>query len=233
MKIIYSPHLDDAILSLGGTIKKWIDQQNKVLVIDIFSLSDYIRGKKLDWKEATKIRKYEEQKTAKILGYKLKFLDKLESGLRGYKRVCDHYPKKINWKKDQKVFKSLVEIFKNQLKRRDEYYFPLAIGENVDHLLVREAAIKAITSGLKKKKIFFYEDLPYVYSHLLNQKIIRRLKLTPILTKINIRKKLSLVKIFKSQIKKANDNSDWCYRIKEYAAKLKRKGFYERSWRLL
>ena len=78
MKQIISPHIDDAMLSLGGSILNWLKEGEQVRIIDVFSISQAINkdaisvlgGKKYptDFKSAMKIKKAEEKKIQSIFG---------------------------------------------------------------------------------------------------------------------------------------------------------------------
>ena len=62
MKIIISPHIDDAALALGGSLLNWLRAGERVYVLNVFSLcaESYYDTSGLQNEEKTRLRKKEE-----------------------------------------------------------------------------------------------------------------------------------------------------------------------------
>ncbi|MBW3011724.1 PIG-L family deacetylase [Candidatus Woesearchaeota archaeon] len=220
MKIIFSPHPDDAFLSLGGAIHEWVKSGEKVKVVDFFTVSNYTNRGILDTEEVTKTRKLEEEKAAQFENVEVEFLDFKDSFLRGYDDFP--YPKDIRWDIDTETLQKIKEEI---IKRAEENecYFPLAIGSHVGHLLVRTAAHDLIKEG-KIKHYFFYEDLFYAAEYPFESGFAKEMGLVPHLIKIDISEKEKVLHVYKSQ-----RDSQWEL-IKPYSYSLGDEGFYERVW---
>ncbi len=144
--IIVSPHIDDAVFSLGGLLSR--DKDKKQKVVDVFSKSKYTLGSKADGRDVTEIRKEEERNALRKVGADVEFLDIADTSMRPDLRKGDIY------KLEKKLTKYLGE--------GRHVYFPLAIGGHGDHV-----ALSLVGIGLLAKtgsdNIYFYEDLPYAF----------------------------------------------------------------------
>jgi len=181
----FSPHLDDAVLSCGGLIAK-LSKKHSTLVINVFSSigqgfvsefgKTYINS--CGYKSAValfKARKKEEKRVAKILGYAVLLLDFPDAVFRYQKNF---FLKKFFYNKEKELFgkidkrdyfvcneikERLSRIFESNCKKQTKVYFPLNIGNHVDHQIVRKIGLFFIERNLiNQKNIFFYEDFPYV-----------------------------------------------------------------------
>lgn len=225
-RLIVSPHLDDAWFDLGGSITKWRAAGEAVSVIDVFSVQSWIRFDTLPPGLVTVIRKKEEEKNAKRDGVVLEYLDLPEGAIRGYKLV---FPQTIDWAKDQLTMRRILTLLpkKSQFQNAASIYFPLGIGGNVDHLLLREAAISLRETILSwGGRIAFYEDLPYATEHQLPTKFIVEMKLIPTLQEIDLEKKCASIRTYESQIDESVVRN-----IKHHACSLgDGQSAYERVW---
>jgi len=139
-QLILSPHLDDAWFDLGGSITRWRSAGESVSVIDVFSIQGWMRFETLPSQLVTSIRKREEEKNAQRDGVALDYLDVPEGAIRGYNLV---FPQTIDWSRDRVTLRHILKLLPERMhfKNAKHIYFPLGIGGNVDHLLLREAAI--------------------------------------------------------------------------------------------
>lgn len=224
--LIVSPHLDDAWFDLGGSITKWRAAGDAVSVIDVFSVQSWMRFETLPPGVVTLIRKREEEKNAQQDGVKLEYLDLPEGAIRGYKLI---FPQTIDWAKDQLTMRRILTLLpkKSQFQNATCVYFPLGIGGNVDHLLLREAAIALRERILSwRGRIAFYEDLPYATEHQLPTEFIVEMELTPTLQEIDLEKKCASIRTYESQIDESVVRD-----IKDYACSLgDGRRAYERVW---
>lgn len=177
-------------------------------------------------KEITSINNEEERRFAQNIRAKVYFLGKDEALLRGYQ----HWKGKVNKKKDWEISKEIFVFIKEKISNWDEVYFPISIGDHVDHKITFE-----IGKLLTKKwgsKIYFYEDLPYA-AELPEEEVkkylreFRRKKYFNISHVID--KKIRICSIYKTQYSK-----DYLQILKTYARKIspnpKKILYCERVW---
>jgi hypothetical protein len=221
---VIAPHSDDAALSLGGFLIKsnFIKE-----IVNIFSTCAFsIIPKLKNPEEITLMNNKEECLFAQKIKAKLYFLGKNEALLRGYR----HWKGKINKKKDGKILNEILGFIKERAINWHEIYFPIGIGNHIDHKIIFEIG-KYLTRKLSKK-IYFYEDLPYaaelpeeeVKKYLTQFKESRYFNISHV-----IDKKIKLCSIYKTQYSK-----DYLQILKIYARKISpasRKILYcERVW---
>jgi len=166
MKQVISPHIDDAILSLGGCILNWVRNGEKVKIINVFSKASAINkdaisvraGKKYptDFKSAMNVKKAEEKRVQNALKIKAEFLDWPDRNLNIHKYKGYFFYKK-----------SSIDRLKNHIRRKinkdSTIFFPLAMGEirvHADHIIIRQIGLFLLKDGYDVR---FYEDLPYCY----------------------------------------------------------------------
>jgi hypothetical protein len=162
---IVSPHRDDVPFSLYLSLSRWRSLQLKLNVATVFTISAYApRATPLTSKSGdvtsiiTSIRKREDRRVFGLIDKRIKQEDLrfLDAPLRldiSPDVVCKPHGPPVEGHPE-------VEI----LRRHFRKYFlgglvlaPLALGDHVDHLTVRAAAIKTSVPH----KLGFYEDLPY------------------------------------------------------------------------
>jgi len=172
--IFLSPHLDDAALSCGGLIRRQVITGTPVLVVTVFAgepqhveLSAYAIQMHNRWGKAshpTTVRRKEDRSAMNLLGAEylhLAYADAI------YRFSQDSFL----YSSDQELFgpihpsesrllSRLAEIIAGLHTSRDEtVYAPLAVGNHVDHQLVRDALLNLQAHS---SQIVFYEDYPYV-----------------------------------------------------------------------
>ncbi len=226
MKVVFSPHIDDAFLSLGGLILNWIDNNEEVHVVDIFSISNYTKNGVGDSTEITEKRKNEELSISKNTDVKISFLDFPECLLRGYKMKKEKpfYPDRINKEIDKDLLEKLEGEALKKVNKTACCYFPLGVGSHVDHLLVRDLSEILISKKLIEMTAF-YEDVPYIGWHALPKQFIERLNLIPHIESIDMYKKMKVVENYDSQIE-----GEWIRVMKNHASKLLKNEKAERVW---
>lgn len=158
--IIVSPHLDDAALSCGG---RMLGDQS-VLVVNIFSKTAWWRfgHEGADREKIQACREMEETLVARLSGSHVLALGLPEALLRGY--AMDEVFGKV---RDEESGSTGAEIREAVLKLAEEnplshWFLPLGVGNHVDHVLTRDAAVSGLReAGVKETHLHFYEDLPY------------------------------------------------------------------------
>ena len=171
--VYLSPHLDDVVLSCGGTIWQQVQAGKRVLVVTIFAgipdpgrpLSPFARQLHARWGhpiDAATKRRAEDVQALALLGaqaYHWPYTDCI------YRRTsAGRFPyasEKALWGEVHPEEKDLIAELAARLatlsRKVDvtEIYAPLGVGYHVDHQIVRQAAE---ASG---HEVAFYEDFPY------------------------------------------------------------------------
>lgn len=164
--LVVSPHMDDAVLSLGEHMLKWKNEGKKILVVTVFTKFnnicipkysfDYIKKsgfkKVIDFERA---RVEEDKMAMKMMGLDYIHWDFKDAGFRGvYKTRKELLSGKIiDVNMVEKIRKRIILI------KAKEVYLPYGVGGNVDHFIVKEA-------GNNIKNNFYYLESPYLWQRL-------------------------------------------------------------------
>lgn len=168
--IILSPHMDDAILSLGQHILRWKRENKKIKIINIFTrfkenskipdyTKEYIKKSGFDSIEEFQMaRRQEEREVMKKLKITYENWNLVDAGFRG---IYNERQKLLGGKISQKD-KNLESSILEKIKRIDckLLILPMGIGGHVDHLIVKKIGEKA-----KAEKMFYLEN-PYLWENL-------------------------------------------------------------------
>lgn len=162
---IVSPHRDDVPFSLYLSLSRWRSQPLRLNVVTVFTVSVYApragivdRNSDTLRSTVTSLRKREDRRVFQLIDKKIALhdLDFLDAPLRlgiPVDLVCKPQISSIESRPD-------VDTLSRQFRKyfvRGLVLAPLALGDHIDHLTVRAAAIK----GSVPHKLAFYEDLPY------------------------------------------------------------------------
>ncbi len=176
IRLVLSPHYDDAVFSCGAAMHRWIREGEQVLVVnvcaaspgpeDILSPTAQQFHDKMGGGDILANRRKEDRLALEILGVDHVALSFKDCIYRGHSATGPWY------------YQSLAEIFgevhaeedglaslvrfelKDKILRDADciMYAPLAIGRHVDHQVVHEAA--NLLQGVGHP-VFYYEDFPY------------------------------------------------------------------------
>jgi LmbE family N-acetylglucosaminyl deacetylase len=158
--VFLSPHSDDLALSLGGFALAEANQVD-ILALNIFSRSNHIVAEPMpqDPENVTRVRKAEEISYMDSIGARVEFLDFNEAPLRG--TDSDAAARSVKKRVEQAILG-----FLRRNEDLDALCFPLGIGGNLDHLMVREIVSQlAPTLQAEGMELYAYEDLPYAAVH--------------------------------------------------------------------
>jgi LmbE family N-acetylglucosaminyl deacetylase len=251
-KAIYlSPHLDDAILSCGGSISSQALSGTEVLVVTVFAgipstaelspLATELHNRWGNTQSPVVSRRQEDRNAMSILGAEflhLGFPDAI------YRSDGDSFL----YQSDQDLFGSLhpsdaslvaqvaASLATMQGLRRSAVFVPLAVGNHVDHQLVRDAVLA--TDSLLGPALF-YEDYPYVERPGGLTRALEALgpegwmpEVKP-LTEGDLRAKVSAINAYRSQISTLfGDEERMTRRVRDYARTVSPDQEYgERFWR--
>jgi len=142
---VLEPHPDDLALSIGGFILNKLKEGYEVYCITPFSKEGAITEK----------RRLENRRALESCGIKITFLDIPVSKKRGYKLHYDNIKKKDLdlLEKLSKDIKGIIDDINPSL-----ILCPLGVGNHIDHKILFKICNEKLR---KKRKILFYEELPY------------------------------------------------------------------------
>ena len=220
--IIFSPHCDDVIFSLGGSIKK--GYLKNIDVYDVYNKTNYYLNKSKKVKNITEIRLKEERNALKKVDISPKFLGFNDSTGREYISEKEYLSPLNNPVKDSsfnKIKNIINKIVKNE--KDSTLFFPLGLGYNIDHTILFKIGTELIDDGYT---VLFYEDVGYdiTKNETLVRKYVKNINLrlsNRVFYFRDIEDKLKLCKIYQTQM-----SEELLKDIKEVA--VKRKG--ERIW---
>lgn len=153
-EIIVAAHSDDTALSLGGYV---LTSSSKIHIVNVFSncpwsptLNEHIQLPS----EVTLFNNKEEEFYARIINAKLTFLNYPEALQREYKSP---FSDRLS-RNDKELIKTLTQEINHHINPAIQLYFPLSIGNHIDHVILNHLGQNLLTHGFK---VTFYEDLPY------------------------------------------------------------------------
>jgi LmbE family N-acetylglucosaminyl deacetylase len=176
--LILSPHRDDAAFSLALAIETWLTAGHTVTLLNVFTRSlhapfsdaDFIHeNDRLSYVSAMRLREDElflQRLTQPLSRTQKQHLHMVDLNLKDAPirlRIPDDalYDTPVNSEDPaiEKIRKALTR--QSELGTLEALVLPAALGDHVDHLTVREAALPLTAT----QPSAFYEDLPYAASH--------------------------------------------------------------------
>ncbi len=182
--VFLSPHLDDVVLSCGGTIHELVRRNETVKVITVFAglpdlnqpISSFAKFQHDTWEKygvRTKypnykpydMRRAEDTEALRYFGIEPIWFDFLECIYRGDSDQWYYNSQEAifgNIHADEKrIVESIVNAIKQNVAINSEtiIYSPIGIGHHIDHQLVLLSALGLIEDV---KIVYFYQDYPYV-----------------------------------------------------------------------
>lgn len=157
--LILSPHLDDAVLSVGALIAEATSRGEDVHVATFFSGA----GTEVAAEACCETRRSEDLRALRVLGAKALHLDLPDAPYRGgayrsFEQIM-FAPMDAEDPLVSDVAARIEELVRDLTP--DLVLSPLAVGEHIDHRLVFEAA----RAMVHPDRIAYYEDLPYALVH--------------------------------------------------------------------
>ena len=156
---ILSPHYDDGAFSLSIALSRWSKLPAQLTVANFFTRSQYaphVLSKHLS--PVSAIRRREDRLALSLIDRRIRVesLDLLDAPLRfGISADAVCWPQTAALQTQAEIA-SMAHCIRKYL-RRGVVLAPLALGDHVDHLAVRQAALASSFPS----KLAFYEDLPY------------------------------------------------------------------------
>ena len=161
--VVVSPHFDDAPLSLGQSLMDGELSGRPVLVVVVFSSSNWTiwfhptpsRARVVSW-----VRRAEEAVAARRFGYRVRTLGFPELTLRaGATDAATMFDPALDVGAEPLV-PAVCDALLGVLEPEDEVWFPAGMGDHVDHRIVAEVGRRVRDAG--RDGVGFYEDRPYV-----------------------------------------------------------------------
>ena len=166
--VVIAPHVDDAALSLGGTLALGATPRPTYEVWTVFSRQSFQTGLRVPLAELDRVAEEEERLAGRCLGFRPVLLGRAGAQDRhGWpiRRVMGFTPDRVL--SDPVLVRECDEVFDTLVARcrvtkAAVVYAPLGIGGHLDHVLINLAVVRLARSGLLDgADLLFYEDLPY------------------------------------------------------------------------
>ena len=179
--VYFSPHLDDVVLSCAGRIARQTAAGDRVLVVTIFAGSggDVVAAAQTRsqvWAAFQNIaaRRNEDRRALRTLAADYRWID-YPDAIRRHRRyasmtaITAPLPRREG-RLRARLAASIAEVSRQYPTAM--LYFPLGIGNHVDHQLVSAVGLaRQQIDSLPPRGLLFYEDTPYVcIPHLLRQR---------------------------------------------------------------
>ena len=182
--VYISPHLDDVVLSCGGRLLRERAQGRSVLVVTVFTaeagpcreIPPHVRARVGDMAE----RRREDERAMARLGADFLWLDHPEAIFRdrAYHTLFGAFSRFVPADRELVTHLALRLAELVQRVRPRRLYWPLGVGQHVDHRVVCEAGLRLaehlaqLPANARIPEVCFYEDAPYaLIPHLVEHRL--------------------------------------------------------------
>ena len=175
--IYFSPHLDDAVLSCAGGIARHTGAGRAVLVVTVFAGTGHGATRPppaFAPFQDLPARRREDRRALDVVAADHRWLE-FPDAIQRHRRYASLVGITSPVGRREPELRAEVADEVARIVRRwpaARFYFPLAIGNHVDHQIVSAAGLALLGSHIRPRRdIAFYEDTPYVcIPHLLRQR---------------------------------------------------------------
>lgn len=208
--IVLSPHLDDAILSLGSLLTGLVKLDKNIQIINFFTKGSKLntaltqrllnQAKKENITEYFLTRKEEDNTAFKKIDTRIKILnlDFIDAAWRINKNKESTYPKTIlcEISEDDTTMELVEDYLKDCAvdKQNTAIFAPIARGKHVDHQIIRNIASKIFP------KVYYYCDFPYSALYPFEDEFINQHNLSAVNWYGDYSQKKDLILTYKSQL---------------------------------
>lgn len=218
---IFSPHIDDAFLSLGGNIIAWKNKGIEVTVNNIFTITPWVNPdafagstSESNVMQVSRLRQIEEENVSSHVGYNTNFWAFPDLPLR----------ENFTPEETQDMCERIYRRMESSVSTGESLFFPIGV-DHPDHILITKLGKRLLRKG---HRLYFYEDMPYVSWGRLTMSEgheLHNLEKTPIIANINVKDKSEILRLYKSQV-----TESWLRCMEAYAYCLTDNKSYERYW---
>ncbi|MBU1172172.1 MAG: PIG-L family deacetylase [Proteobacteria bacterium] len=166
--VVISPHLDDAVLSVGALIARLVAEGRRVEVWTIFThppKSTKLAKDRRGFGDYITRRAEDERALARLgAGYRwLDFSERIwgEPSLSSAWHVFRTPPSAAFFANSQTLTQTIVSLLNDSAAT---VYVPLGIGNHYDHVEVAFASLKGLLECSAFDRLRFYEDVPYAFA---------------------------------------------------------------------
>lgn len=154
--LVFSPHLDDAVLGCGAQIAVWTELGHHVVVATVFSEGDEAHATQYACRRA------DDENAVRALNAVPVHLGFTDAPFRNahYHNFCTlllHETLPADSRETAAAVGLRMQSLAQEVQA-DALYFPLAVGGHVDHLVVFEASKRCWAGSIP---VNYYQDLPY------------------------------------------------------------------------
>ena len=232
--VVLSPHMDDAVFSIGGTIGNLIIRKERVVVYNVFSVTSYVQNPKLRIAPFATTMRYGEEIVASILmRYNRRFFPFEDNYMRK-----NANPAIVTSRVEKSIQKNL------NLDNPVRVFAPLGVGNHTDHKLLSETAMKLVENRtIRWDQLLLYEDLPYSAKPNAVEKGIQSfqnkfgVKLQPSLVDVSAQFTLKMVVsgVYRSQYdtQDLRDLKNYARSLSQGANQTSEDRFFERQWTIV
>ncbi|GAB1420309.1 PIG-L family deacetylase [Anaerolineales bacterium] len=214
--IFISPHYDDVVYSLGGLLNQLYQQQQEIHVITVMAgfppkkpiESPIVKALHTRWNigsDPIQERRKEDHQALALFNASSHYLDIPDCIYRSVDGIALYPDEDSLWERIHPHDPALSQLdqLNDFISDQDQLYFPLGVGDHVDHLLVRNWGIQ-YTQAHPDQSLYFYAEFPYSAKEKSRVKALNdfplRLHLElPTLTPADIEVKLQAIKLYASQ----------------------------------
>jgi LmbE family N-acetylglucosaminyl deacetylase len=156
--IIFSPHLDDAVFSVGACLRS--EAFGKAKVVNIFTRSKYTVAGLANDRKVTQLRMREDQLAMRQLGVEATYWGFPDTTLKTSYTDESSYLDPSAVPSNDCTWFSVQQHIENEFRLNKHHLFlaPLGIGSHIEHRIVTELCLRFLRSG---RKVAFYEDGSY------------------------------------------------------------------------
>ena len=159
--LVVSPHLDDAVLSIGGSIAAWTAAGNRVVIASVYTTGPALADVDPSMRKFADYdtRRAEDAEACAVVGAEVRRLDQIERAFRkpylkgwSFFSTPAHRPGFATLAPVTAALDSLVDV------APDRILVPLGIGNHVDHVEALIAATDWAAARGWLDRVWFYED---------------------------------------------------------------------------